>query len=178
MTTTCPGRRVGTSAFSTYASKTALVVAPSTASDGPMPESVMLESRVTFFPQLCGALHRARLPLRDQAYSGRSEVFVEHSSTNTKRLASVLSATRAPARPPSRTRRVLTHPPIFFSAPTHAPQKPRDGGLAHPQPGHAAEVLAPLGEGGGRSLLEVGLQEPPRALVGLRWSARALLRTQ
>src|SRR5918998_948578 len=28
MTTTCPGRRVGTSAFSTYASKTALLVAP------------------------------------------------------------------------------------------------------------------------------------------------------
>ena len=44
MTTTCPGRRVGTSAFSTYyASKTALVVASSTASDGPVLESVMQE---------------------------------------------------------------------------------------------------------------------------------------
>ncbi len=95
ITTTCPGRRLGASASSTYASKTALVVAPSTAKDGPMPESVMLESRVTLAPQLRGALAKARSPLRDQAYSGRSETFVEHSSTNTKRSAPMLRATNA-----------------------------------------------------------------------------------
>jgi hypothetical protein len=33
------------------ASKTALVVAPATATDGPMPSMLMLESSVTFFPQ-------------------------------------------------------------------------------------------------------------------------------
>jgi hypothetical protein len=60
-TTTCPARRLGASASSTYyASKTALVVAPSTASDGPMPESVMLASRVMFGPQLRGDEQCAR----------------------------------------------------------------------------------------------------------------------
>jgi hypothetical protein len=51
ITTICSERRFGASASSTYVSKTALVVAPSTASDGPMPESVMLESKVTFVLQ-------------------------------------------------------------------------------------------------------------------------------
>src|SRR3712207_9247635 len=75
ITTTCPARRLGASASSTYASKTALVVAPSTASDGPMPESVMLASRVMFGPQLRGDEQCARSPLGDHAYSGRSETF-------------------------------------------------------------------------------------------------------
>jgi hypothetical protein len=71
--------------LSTYASKTTLVVDPSTASDGPMPESDTLASRVTFGSQSRGVEQNAGSPLRDQAYSGRSEVFVEHSSrTNTK----------------------------------------------------------------------------------------------
>src|SRR3712207_6987953 len=80
ITTTCPARRLGASASSTYASKSALVVAPSTASDGPMPESVMLASRVTFGPQLRGEEQCARSPLGDQAYSGRSERSEEHTS--------------------------------------------------------------------------------------------------
>src|SRR5215203_1324776 len=84
ITTICLGRRLGASASSTYASKTALVVAPSTASDGPIPERVMLESNVTFLPQLRGAEQRARSPRLDQAYSGRSEMFVEHSSLRTR----------------------------------------------------------------------------------------------
>jgi len=67
ITTTCPERRLGTSASSTYASKSTLVVAPSTASDGPMPESVMLESRVTFGAQLRGDEQCARSPRLDQA---------------------------------------------------------------------------------------------------------------
>src|SRR5215212_9115678 len=95
ITTICPGRRLGASASSTYASKTALVVAPSTARDGPIPQSVRLQSNVTFLPQLRGAEQRARSPRLDQAYSGRSETFVEHSSTNTKRSASVVPATIA-----------------------------------------------------------------------------------
>src|SRR5215212_3410417 len=85
ITTTCPAERLGASASSTYASKTARVVAPSTPSDGPMPLSVMLESRVTFLPQLRGDEQCARSPRLDQAYSAESETFVEHSSTNTKR---------------------------------------------------------------------------------------------
>src|SRR5215212_11733389 len=92
ITTTCPGCRLGVRACSTYASKTALVVAPSTAKDGPIPESVMLESNVTFLPQLLGTAQRARSPRLDQAYSERGETFVEHSSTNTKRSACVVSA--------------------------------------------------------------------------------------
>ena len=60
-----------------------------------MPESVMLVSKVTLGPQLRGTLKHARAPLRDQACSGRREVLVEHSSTNTNRLAPILSATNA-----------------------------------------------------------------------------------
>jgi hypothetical protein len=55
----------------------------------------MLESSVTFLPQLRGAEQNARSPRLDHAYSEHSEVFVEHSSTNTKRPASISSATKA-----------------------------------------------------------------------------------
>ena len=69
MTATCPGETLGASSFSTYASKPALVVATSTARDGPMPESVMLQSSVTLLPQLRGAEHsaagRKRRPQRE-----------------------------------------------------------------------------------------------------------------
>jgi hypothetical protein len=54
----------------------------------------MLESRVTFGPQLRGTEQRARTPRFDQAYSGVREVLVEHSSTNTKRPPSSLPATK------------------------------------------------------------------------------------
>ena len=60
-----------------------------------MPESAMLESRVTLAPPLRGAQQSARSPLGNRAYSGRSETFVEHSSTNTKRSVSVVPATVA-----------------------------------------------------------------------------------
>ena len=55
---------------------------------------LMLESRVTFAPQLRGIEQRARSPRLDQAYSGVKEVLVEHSSTNTERLPSTLPATK------------------------------------------------------------------------------------
>lgn len=54
----------------------------------------MLESSVTFAPQLRGTHQRARSPRLDQAYSGVREVLVEHSSTKTKRLLSILPATK------------------------------------------------------------------------------------
>src|SRR5215217_3285882 len=140
----------------------------------------MLASKVTFAPQLRGTLASARSPRRDQAYREgrqrrvRAHLVREHVSGASRRCARRPS----PARPPSRTRHAPPLPPIFFSAEPHTPQKPRDSGLAHPQPGHAAQVFAPIGEGGGRSILEVRLQEPPCALVGLGGSARAPLRTQ
>src|SRR3712207_2985280 len=77
-------------------------------------------SSVTFLPQFLGALPKARLPLRDQAYSLDSETLAPISSTKTSRLASTSSATRAP-RPLSGTRRALPLPAIFFSAPSQAP---------------------------------------------------------
>ena len=54
MTTTCPGQRLGANARSTYASKTAALVAPSTARVGPIPSKLMLESTVVFSPRLRG----------------------------------------------------------------------------------------------------------------------------
>src|SRR5215212_8937042 len=56
MTTICPLCRLGASTRSTYASKTTAVVAPSTASDGPIPSKLMLESiesSVVFLPRFC-----------------------------------------------------------------------------------------------------------------------------
>ena len=49
-----------------------------------MSERVILESRVTFSPQLRGAEQSARWPRLDQAYSRRSKVFVQHSPTKMK----------------------------------------------------------------------------------------------
>jgi hypothetical protein len=95
ITTTCPGESFGASTRSTYASNAALVVLPTIAMHGPIPSKVMLASSVTFFPQLRGALHGARSPLRDQAYSGAREMFAPISSTNTSRAASIAPATKA-----------------------------------------------------------------------------------
>ena len=64
---TYPDLGVGASTPLRYASNTLRVVAPSTASDGPMPSVLMLESSVTFFPQLRGAFAGARSPRLDQA---------------------------------------------------------------------------------------------------------------
>src|SRR5215211_4649016 len=177
ITTTCPGCRRGARACSTYASKTALVVAPSTAKDGPIPESVMLESRVTFFPQLRGAEQCARSPLGDQAYSGCSETFVEHSSTNTKRSACVVSTTIARQTALRNSSRSLA-PTDLFSAPSHTPEHPRDGGIAHPYSRHTRQKLAPLRERRRRALFEVRFQELPRRFVELRFGAWALLRSE
>jgi hypothetical protein len=81
-----------------------------------MPEDVRLESNVTFLPQLRGAEQNARFPRLDHAYRGRNEVFVEHSSTNTKRLASISAATsvlQAALRNPSRS---LAPTDLFFGS--------------------------------------------------------------
>src|SRR3712207_6550832 len=140
ITTTCPGCRLGTRASSTYASKTVLVVDPSTAKDGPMPESVMLESRVTFFPQLRGAEQSARSPLGDQAYSGRSETFVEHSSTNTKRLACVVPATIARQAALRNSSRSLAPTDLFFGSTPYARASVRRWNRSPVHPPHAPET--------------------------------------
>src|SRR5215218_4826337 len=65
---------------------------------------------------------------------------------------------------------------IFFSAPSHTPEHPRDGGIAHPYSRHTRQKLAPLRQRRRRALFEVRLQELPRRFVELRFGARALLR--
>ena len=137
----------------------------------------MLQSRVTFFPQLRGAEQCARSPLGDQAYSGRSETFVEHSSTNTKRSACVVSATiarQAALRNSSRSEA----PTDLFSAPSHTPEHPREGGIANPYSRHTRQKLAPLRERRRRALFEVRFQELPRRFVELGFGAWALLRSE
>ena len=52
----------------------------------------MLASSVTLLPQLRGASPRARSSVQAQAYSGESEVFAPHSSTNTRRSVSISPA--------------------------------------------------------------------------------------
>src|SRR5215212_8795910 len=140
-----------------------------------MPRIVMLESRVTFLPQLRGMLAGARSPRLDQAYSGRSEVFEPISSTKTRRPASIPSATKALQAALSNSSRSVA-PTYLFSAPTHAPQHPADRGVAHRNPRHPRQELAPLGERRSRPLLEVRFQQLPRRFVQFRFRARTLLR--
>src|SRR5215217_2029866 len=137
----------------------------------------MLQSRVTFFPQLRGAEQCARSPLGDQAYSGCSETFVEHSSTNTKRSACVVSTPIARQTALRNSSRSLA-PTDLFSAPSHTPEHPRDGGIAHPYSRHTRQKLAPLRERRRRALFEVRFQELPRRFVELRFGAWALLRSE
>jgi hypothetical protein len=49
----------------------------------------------------------------------------------------------------------------------HPLEEPRDRGIAHLDPTDRPKELAPLGEGGGRALLEVGLQQLPGVLADL-----------
>jgi hypothetical protein len=56
---------------------------------------LMLESSVTFFAQLRGTEQSACSPHLDYAYSGESETFTPHSSTNMKSLAPIPWTTRA-----------------------------------------------------------------------------------
>jgi hypothetical protein len=81
-----------------------------------MPEDVRLESSVTFLPQFYAGPSKTPAPPLDHAYRGRNEVFVEHSSTNTKRLASISAATsvlQAALRNPSRP---LAPTELFFGS--------------------------------------------------------------
>src|SRR5215213_975349 len=93
ITTTCLLRSVGASTRSTYVSKTKVVVAPSTASDGPIPSTLMLASSVVFLPRLRGREQWALRPFLAQPYGGESEVLVPISSTNTRERASSAPAT-------------------------------------------------------------------------------------
>ena len=74
-------------------SKTILVVAPSTARQGPIPSMLMLASSVVFFPQLRGTEQYARSPRGDHARSTKREAFAPISSTKTNRWGSSLSET-------------------------------------------------------------------------------------
>jgi hypothetical protein len=147
-----------------------------------MPEDVRLESSVTFLPQFYAGPSKTPAPPLDHAYRGRNEVFVEHSSTTRRRTRSGSRRSRRPpasSRRPSGTRRVRSLPPNFFSAPSQAPEHPRDRRVADLQPAAGpTQELAPLGEGGSRARLQVPLQEPPRSLVHLGLGARALLGSQ
>src|SRR3712207_2570437 len=103
-------------------------------------------------------------------------VGVPKRSTNTSRSGrrSRLRWRPASSRQPSRTPRARSHPPIFFSAPSHPLEHPADGRLAHLHPRDLPQVLAPVGQRGPGALLHVGLQELPSPLVHLRVGAGKL----
>src|SRR3712207_322122 len=60
-----------------------------------------------------------------------------------------------------------SHPPIFFSAPSHTLEHPGDRGVAHFQSCDLLQVLAQLGQRGSRAFLHVRLKEFPGTLVNL-----------
>src|SRR5215212_4121359 len=97
------------------------------------------------------------------------------SSTNTKRSASTLpekSSRQADLKNSSRSPAASD----LFSAPSHGPEHPGNGGLAHRDTGYPPEVLATLGGGGRGAFFKICFQEPPGTLVHLWLGAGPLLR--
>src|SRR5215212_9633521 len=124
----------------------------------------MLESNVTFLPQLRGTFWRTRSPLRPHPYRGASEVFVEHSSTNTKRSESIEDITITRKAALTNSSRSLA-PSVLFSAEAHRADRPREGRLAHRDAGRLVQILLPLFELGEWTIFYVGFQQLPRLLV-------------
>jgi hypothetical protein len=65
-----------------------------------------------------------------------------------------------------------------FSAPPQPPQHPEDRRVAHRNPAHSPQELAPLGQGSRWTLLEVCLQQPSCVLVQFGLGAMTLLWSQ
>src|SRR5215213_2079916 len=126
--------------------------------DGPMPRIVLLESRVTFLPQLRGTLAGTRSPRLDQAYSGRSEVFDPISSTKTRRPAAIPSSTKAIQAALRNSSRSVA-PTDLFSGLPQPHEHPAALGVAHRNPLHPRHELAPLGESHSRPLFKVRFQQ-------------------
>src|SRR5215213_22281 len=66
-------------------------------------------------------------------------------------------------------------PTDLFSAPAHPIEHPTDGGVAHRNPRHPRQELAPFGQRRRRPFFEVRLQELPRRLTQLGFRAGAPL---
>src|SRR5829696_2861524 len=108
---------------------------------------------------------------------GESEVLVPHSSTNTSRLASILSATITRQAALSHSSRSEA-PTDLFSTPPQTLYCPGDRRVANSYSRHALQELSALREGSGRSLFEVRLEEPLALLIDLRAQAGRLLRSE
>src|SRR5215207_2135298 len=109
-----------------------------------MPRSLlMLERRVMFLSQLRGSFWCALCSMCALSLRGASEVFDEHSSTNTKRSGSIEEITitrKAALRNSSRS----LAPSVLFSAEAHLPESPGEGRFAHLNPCHPLQVLLPV----------------------------------
>src|SRR5215213_11371720 len=66
--------------FEVSLENTSRSVAPSTARAGPIPSTLMLASKVVFFPRLRGTEQYARFPVCDQACRTERDVFAPISS--------------------------------------------------------------------------------------------------
>ncbi len=106
-------------------------------------------------------------------------MFVEHSSTNTSRLASILSATITRQAALSHSSRSAAPTDLFFDSTPETLYCPGDRRVANSHSRRALQELPPLRKGGGRTLLEVRLKEPLASLIDLRaQQAGTLLRSQ
>jgi hypothetical protein len=104
-------------------------------------------------------------------------MFDEHSSPNTKPSESMAPITKT-RKAALRNSSGSLAPSVLFSAEAHLPESPREreGRFAHPEPGHLPQVLLPVFELGERTLLYVGLKEPPCLLIELGSLALSLPR--
>jgi hypothetical protein len=154
MTTICPVRRIGMSTFSTEVSKTREGVAPSTASEGPIPSKLMLESSVVFLPRLRGTESRTiARPSWARRSRRRSVPMKKYASrTRPRRRASAAPPPPwppSPARSPSQTPRAAPWrlAPLFPGRTDAAGYGAPHGGATHREPRHDLYVLAALPKG-------------------------------
>src|SRR5215218_3826652 len=136
----------------------------------------MLASSVVFFPRLRGTSQRARSPLGAHACSGAPATCSCPSRLRKPAASGRALGRPTPAKRSSRTRRARRPPPVFFSGPPHALERPTDRRLADPHPRDPPQVLASFEQRGSWASFQVRLQEQPRLLADLRWRAGPLLR--
>ena len=116
----------------------------------------MLASRVVFFPRLRGTEQCARSPRRDHARRTEKERCSRPSRLRRQTALGLSSPRLSPSRRLFAIRLVLSPPQPVFLAEAHTSfEQPPDGRVAQGLGRSALQEATPLGDSGGRTLLDV-----------------------
>jgi hypothetical protein len=128
--------------------RTAFVVAPSTAKEGPIPSELMLESRVTRSPPSCAAPQSAPSdPCGTSRRLARARCWWStHPRTQSAPRGAYPRPESTPGRPQELVALTRCHARSFGLKPIFLKQ-PREGRLAHRNSHHLLEEAAPIFEG-------------------------------